>query len=270
MAGHCGCDDMFPSHMTPVHNPNWIFMNRFYRFENMAQDIVLHRQEITDPTNRRRFIPCGEIQVRRSFTVNPGAQLIFRFNIWKNDMTSVHNTQSIARALRLDLSMSPPRPHAPVWRPRPSWRPPFMDGSTLVSLVNLLADKKATSRLHAKEIAELRRLVEELKESQGGGQGPPDYPPDYPPDCECGYCEECCDDYDDGPGDEYPCECGVCEECDDGYDDGPGDGGDTCECGTCPGCCSPNNNNDNLRFISTERVNEILLKAGWPQLNNQN
>lgn len=89
------CDDVIGESL-----PSWPMFNRFYHFEKDAKDIILHSQEICDPLVETVRIPCGTITVNRLFSVNPGHRLIFKFSIWKNDLTIVNDTSNLARALK--------------------------------------------------------------------------------------------------------------------------------------------------------------------------
>lgn len=83
-----------------VTPPMWSMFNRFYRFDHNGRDIILHGQEINDTMVKVQEIPCGTVRINRSFMINPGHRLIFKFNIWKNDVTVVGNTTRIAQELR--------------------------------------------------------------------------------------------------------------------------------------------------------------------------
>lgn len=81
--------------------PGWNAFNRFYHFDNHGSDMIIHTQEINDPTLRTALIPCGTVAVNRTFRVNPAHRIIFRFSIWKNDVTVVNDTTPIAAALKI-------------------------------------------------------------------------------------------------------------------------------------------------------------------------
>ncbi len=78
---------------------DWCDFNRFYHFDNMGSDIVIHQNELKNPSVKYNLIPCGNIVVNRKFLVNPGQKLVFKFNIWKNDTTFVHDTTYLAKAI---------------------------------------------------------------------------------------------------------------------------------------------------------------------------
>jgi len=73
----------------------------FYHFENNYHNLVLHENEIYDKKLRVVEVPCGVINVNRSFYINPGHQLIFKFSIWKNDLTVFNDPYMIAHSLHI-------------------------------------------------------------------------------------------------------------------------------------------------------------------------
>jgi len=82
-------------------SPNsWTMFNRYYHFDNDGKDVVIHQQEVDDPMAPIALVPCGSIRVNRSFMVNPGHRIIFKFSIWKNDIVVVNDTTPIARVLK--------------------------------------------------------------------------------------------------------------------------------------------------------------------------
>lgn len=78
----------------------WSMFNRYYHFDNGGRDIILHQQEIVDPMAPIALVPCGKIKVNRSFMINPGHRIVFKFCIWKNDMVVVNDATMIARAIK--------------------------------------------------------------------------------------------------------------------------------------------------------------------------
>lgn len=95
----CGCPR--PEPVTP---PSWGNFNRFYHFDNDRNDIVLHDQEIYDPNMPTGLLPCGKCRVNRTFVINPGHRLMFKFSIWKNDVTVVSDTRDIFKSLDVPVS----------------------------------------------------------------------------------------------------------------------------------------------------------------------
>lgn len=95
------CDDFSCQKPEPITPPTWSNFNRFYHFANDNQDLILHNQEIYDPNLPTGLIPCGKCRVNRAFIINPGHRLIFKFSIWKNDVTIVNNSRKIAKALEV-------------------------------------------------------------------------------------------------------------------------------------------------------------------------
>lgn len=92
---------MTPGYHTECMVPeSWSMFSRFYHFDERGTDIILHQQEIDDQNNKTVFMACGSIQINRAFLINPGHRLIFKFSIWKNDVTLVNDTSAIAGALQ--------------------------------------------------------------------------------------------------------------------------------------------------------------------------
>ena len=82
-----------------IANPSWCNVNRFYHFENDGRDLIIHGQEVYSNRTKVTLIPCGTVRVNRLFMINPAHRLVFKFCIWKNDITVVDNTSMIADAL---------------------------------------------------------------------------------------------------------------------------------------------------------------------------
>ena len=95
----------------PVIPPSWHDFNRFYHFDDNNTNIILHDQEIYDPNMPTGLLPCGRCRINRSFIINPGHRLMFKFCIWKNDLTVVSNTQSISDALKVPMQYPPHHHH---------------------------------------------------------------------------------------------------------------------------------------------------------------
>ena len=81
--------------------PRWANTTAFYHFENKYNSLILHENEIYDRKVRVVEIPCGTINVNRSFYINPGHQLIFKFSIWKNDIALINEPTKLAKALHI-------------------------------------------------------------------------------------------------------------------------------------------------------------------------
>ena len=81
--------------------PRWANTTAFYHFENRYNSLILHENEIYDRKIRVVEIPCGTINVNRSFYINPGHQLIFKFSIWKNDIAIINEPAKLAKALHI-------------------------------------------------------------------------------------------------------------------------------------------------------------------------
>lgn len=83
-----------------ISPPSWAMFNQFYHFDQDGRRIILHQNEIYDPMGKTTLIPCGRANVNRTFLINPGHRLIFKFSVWKNDVTAVFDTLNVARALK--------------------------------------------------------------------------------------------------------------------------------------------------------------------------
>lgn len=90
------CDSVIP--------PTWASFNRFYHFNEYGESIMLHTQEINDSYCKTMLLGAGTVNVNRAFIINPGHRIIFKFCIWKNDVTLFNNTRPIADALRVPIS----------------------------------------------------------------------------------------------------------------------------------------------------------------------
>ena len=110
---YCYHDAMQNHHVMPSYDPNsympedpnnlmpsnWAVPNRFYHFDLKRNDIILNGQEINDPMTKTALIPCGTIRVNKAFMINPGHRIIFKFCIWKNDVSIVDDIKPVAQAL---------------------------------------------------------------------------------------------------------------------------------------------------------------------------
>ena len=90
-------------HVSAISPNYWTSFNRFYHFDNTGSDIVIHFQEVYDNITKAALLPCGTVKVNRTFMINPGHRIIFKFCIWKNDLTVVSDTTQIAKCLRVPL-----------------------------------------------------------------------------------------------------------------------------------------------------------------------
>lgn len=93
-----GCEDR-----DMISPPVCTNFNRFYHFGDGGRDIIFHNQEIYDPMCKTVLLAAGTIDVNRAFIINPGHRIIFKFCIWKNDITVVSDTSPIARALKVPM-----------------------------------------------------------------------------------------------------------------------------------------------------------------------
>ena len=102
----------------------WYDFNRFYHFDEDGTDLILHQDEINDPKCRIMHIACGSINVNRTFLVRPGQRIVFKFSIWKNDLTVFSDTTTVAEALRVNTTPYwPPVPPQPEPQPEPQPQP---------------------------------------------------------------------------------------------------------------------------------------------------
>lgn len=156
--------------------PHWTMMNRLYHFEHSGRDVVLHFEELMHPRNDVIDIPCGRIDVNRTFFINPGHRIIWKISIWKNDVTSVNDTTEIAAALRAPCNDDRNCCHDPH---------SIMD----VYNASAAADYEQNNVINqlSKSVADLAATVAELK--NGSSEAPSDVPtiPELPtgPDCAC-------------------------------------------------------------------------------------
>lgn len=109
----------------------WYQYNRFYHFDTNCNDIILHEEEIYSPRTKSILLAAGEVHVNRIFMINPGHRIVFKFSIWKNDVTLVNDSSIIAEAL--DPKFIPPTPPAPYppcpwppYNPYPPYYPPYI------------------------------------------------------------------------------------------------------------------------------------------------
>jgi hypothetical protein len=82
-----------------IYPPSWNMYNRFYHFANRGKAIELHINEIYDVNTRIFLLPCGNMKLNRTFFVRPAHRIVFKINIWKNDVVIVNDTRMIAESL---------------------------------------------------------------------------------------------------------------------------------------------------------------------------
>lgn len=102
--------DLYPPHYPygypmvdpniPCHPVNHNYMNNFFHYGSSNKDIFLNETAIDD---ERKFvlIPCGSVFINKAFNVMPSHRIIFRINVWKNDLTVVPDTSTIASLLNI-------------------------------------------------------------------------------------------------------------------------------------------------------------------------
>ena len=168
--GDYGCQP--PEAITP---PQWSLFNRLYHFDNAGKDITLHHGEIYDVRNRVVNVPCGQITVNRAFRINPGHRIIWKFSIWKNDVTSVTDTTSIAAALK-----APYYPEYPCYPNGGYPAYPGMDPNVAMRMYHqsVAADYEQNAVINqlAETVNELTVAVNELKNASGSTDTPIDVP----------------------------------------------------------------------------------------------
>ena len=159
---------------------NYYNFNTFYHFSENNDDIILHEEEINDKHAKITMIPCGQIQVNRTFMINPGTRLVFKFSIWKNDGVIVNSCVPIADALRIPPSPVPvpptpqplppetrPYPYPPYW-PYPPYPPfypyPSEKSKEFELLMKILDMNKDLDKKQDIEIRELAKAIKELKD----------------------------------------------------------------------------------------------------------
>lgn len=99
----CGTDPTIPDSNTNNSVCQSYKYNDCYHFDNDGQDIHLHKTEIEDkPRNEIILIPVGSIKPDKSFVVNTGQKITFKYSIWKADVIMVNNTKRIEEILSND------------------------------------------------------------------------------------------------------------------------------------------------------------------------
>lgn len=199
--------------------PSWAMFNQFYHFDQEGRRIILHHDEIYDPMRKVTLIPCGTVSVNRMFNINPGHRLIFKFSVWKNDVTAIFDTLKVASALKAkfynccdhyhcdetigdDHCCKPPKPQRP---PKPDDDYDHDHGhhhhprsNEYNQLVSMLYDSQKQNERNGKMISELLERIATLEGTikDLGGELPsePVLPPEEetPPSedenngCDCG------------------------------------------------------------------------------------
>lgn len=184
-----GCDPVSLVNYDPANimPSSWSMFNRFYRFDNNGSDIIIHDQEINDPMTKVRLIPCGTVRVNRTFMINPGHRIIFKFCIWKNDVTVVNNTTKVAQCLRAPVFYETDNNcncdndcHDHIIDPNYETVMHMLRESKMMNnrqneIINQLSDK----------VAELTSIIQTLVPPTTEEPEPID-PPSTDPSCECG------------------------------------------------------------------------------------
>ena len=175
-----GCDDYGygNEHVSMISPNKWTSFNRFYHFDNSCSDIVLHFQEVYDNMTKIALLPCGTVHVNRTFMINPGHRIIFKFCIWKNDLTVVTDTTQIAQYLRVPLDNG----YHPM-RPDNNHNCDCDHDEDYDKILDLLEEGHKMDHEQNKIISDLNSTVSELSEMVNNLMNSND------PDGEC--CEEC-------------------------------------------------------------------------------
>lgn len=75
------------------------YRNDLYRFGNNNKDIFINKDEVENEREDIRLIPCGAKYINRAFAIAPMQRILFKFTVWKNDLTIVPDTYRIANIL---------------------------------------------------------------------------------------------------------------------------------------------------------------------------
>lgn len=192
-----------------ISPPQWAMFNQFYHFDQDGRRIVLHRNEIYDPMIKTTLIPCGTANVNRMFVINPGHRLIFKFSVWKNDVTAIFDTLNVARALKAKFYNCCDDHHHhhecqcnhdnfdDHWDHNHGFHDHHHKDDEYRKLVSMLYEERQRNELNGKTINELLTKINVLEDKiaeLGGdtpGEGPitpvePGTPEDPSEDCECG------------------------------------------------------------------------------------
>lgn len=90
-----------------VAPPQWNMLSPFYHFDNNGKDIILHTDEIYNNHTQTILVPIVSTTINQAVMINPAHRIIFKFNIWRNDVTMINNTTPVAHAL--DASIRNPQ-----------------------------------------------------------------------------------------------------------------------------------------------------------------
>lgn len=73
--------------------------NWYYHFDNHDKNIHLHQERIDNTNNEILMIPLRTIKLDKSFPVNTGHVITFKFSVWRSDVIMVKNCKRIAEIL---------------------------------------------------------------------------------------------------------------------------------------------------------------------------
>lgn len=187
---------------TAIAPPTWTMFSRYYHFDRDGHDIVLHDQEIYDRNQSPILVPCGTITVNRAFMINPGHRIIFKFSIWKNDVTVVSDAQPLAYAIQAPyMNVYQPKPEEPPYGTVPayidhrhSWETPVppLPGPYLHGEDPVLKELQKNQKINAQQNEMINKLagavnslIEIISQNHEGTETPEKVPeikaPEKPP-----------------------------------------------------------------------------------------
>ena len=74
--------------------------NNLYHFSKDGTSIQLHGDEIEKlACENISLVPCGVIKSNRTFAVNHGSRITFRYNVWKSDLVMIKDSKRIEEIL---------------------------------------------------------------------------------------------------------------------------------------------------------------------------
>lgn len=148
--------------------PNWKYYTKYYHYENNAEMMVLHENDIYDPYVTAYEIPCGRISLNRAFIVNTSMKMLVKVSLWKNDVVMVDNTKRIADILGVvpgdrplppcDIPVCPgPGHHGPH---HPPYAPNIQE--QLMGIYGELAHQREINKQQCQSICDLKNEIKEL------------------------------------------------------------------------------------------------------------
>jgi len=179
---------------------SWYAFSRFYHFDEGGQTAILHENEIYDNATKVMEMQCGNVQVNRTFRINPGHRIIWKFTIWKNDLIVVNDTTTICQILQAPIG-SPtypltfsntqqnnqcscgqqPQYNPPICPPPP----PPMSGPSTTDYAQNEAINTLLTTLHDLQL-KLKELTGDEEEVTDPSLLPTGPTPPLKPNCDCG------------------------------------------------------------------------------------